>query len=112
MLAPFLALAMMQAFSPNGTDLQKQCRLYVTAMDETRPLDIDESYQAGVCFGFIGGIAQGLNTLKVSCPPSTATLNTMVRIYLVYVEKHPKVLDFDRSSGAYGAFKEAYPCSK
>ncbi|MGI4828062.1 MAG: Rap1a/Tai family immunity protein [Janthinobacterium lividum] len=63
-----------------------------------------------VCFDFIGGLVQGLNTLRVSCSPSTATLNTMVRVYLAYMERHPKALDSDRSAGGYGAMKEAYPC--
>ncbi len=73
-------------------------------------LSAEDEYHAGVCFGFIGGTVQGLNTMKVSCPPRSATLNTMVRVYLAYMNKHPKSLDFDRSAGVYGAMKDAYPC--
>ena len=69
-------------------------------------------YQAGVCYGFIGGVVQGLNTMQVSCPSSAATLNTIVRVYLTYIESHPKALGLDRSAGVYGAMKEVYPCSK
>lgn len=113
MLPAVLAISMyMQGVQAPGSELQRQCHLYVKLLDGERLTDPEEMYDAGQCFGFIGGIAQGLNTLKVSCPPRAATLNTMVRVYLTYVEGHPKVLDFDRSSGAYGAFKQAYPCPK
>lgn len=111
MLAPVLALAMLtpeQSFT-RGSDLYRQCKNWVALMEQTRRLDDGESYEAGECYGYIDGLAAGLATMQITCPRN-ATMGTMIRVYLVYMDKHPKVLDYAASAGVYGALQEAYPC--
>ena len=114
MLAPLLALALMQQAAPlpftTGTELYQQCKNWVALNDSTRSLTIEQSYQAGQCAGYIDGLTAGLLTQRVTCPPSSVTIGTVIRVYIVYVDAHPKVLDFAASSGVYGAMKDAYPC--
>ena len=113
MIVPILALAMMQQ-SPlpftKGSDLYSQCKNWVALVDKTRGLTDDETYQAGECNGYVDGMTSGLTSMRIACPPPTATIGTLIRVYLVYVDAHPKVLDFGASAGMYGALKEAYPC--
>jgi len=113
MLIPLLAVAMsiQSADSDKGSDLYRECKNWVALVDKTRKLDELDTFEAGTCRGYIDGISSGLISLGVTCP-GNATMGTMIRVYLVYVDKHPKVLDFPPSAGVYGAFEETYPCHK
>ncbi|MBB5066131.1 Rap1a/Tai family immunity protein [Granulicella mallensis] len=111
MLAPMLAIALFAVDRPftTGTDLVHECKNYIAMLDNTRNLDSVDLYDAGACYGYIDGITAGLTSMRVACP-TDAALGTLVRVYLVYMEKHPKTLDFAASAGVYGALQEAYPC--
>lgn len=110
MLTPVLALAMMQEQSyTKGSELSSQCKNWVALVDKTRTLTEDEIYQAGECEGYVNGLMSGLVSMRVGCP-GKGTLGTLIRVYLAYVDGHPKVLDMAASAGLFGAVKEAYPC--
>jgi hypothetical protein len=37
-------------------------------------------------------------------------LGTLARVYVAYMEKHPKLLDAYKSEGLFDALVDAYPC--
>ena len=116
MLAPILALALYaqnatsQRNGSKGADLYRDCRTYVAVMEKGRPADYNEAFDAGVCIGYVSGLTQGSRSLGLTCPPPGSTIGTLIKEYILYMDSHPRVLDFDRSAGVNGTLKEAYPC--
>ncbi len=40
-----------------------------------------------------------------------ATVGTLSRVYVAYVEKNPKLMDEPKAAGLYEAFAIEYPCA-
>ena len=93
-----------------GSDLTRDCKAWLALTDESRELKEDEVYGAGACQGYIDGLTAGLISMRSSCPEG-ATLGTLIRVYLVFIDKHPQLLDASANAGFFGAMKESYPCS-
>ena len=108
-IAPLAIYAQVHPQFATGADLYRGCKDWVALVDQTREVDGGDLYDAGACHGYIDGVSGGLISMRASCP-GNATLGTMIRVYLVYVDRHPKVLDFAPSAGVVGAMKETYPC--
>jgi Rap1a immunity proteins len=111
MLALLLALAMQATPDlANGAALYSQCKAYVALVDKTRSIDSDAMLDAGTCLGYISGftdvVATGSSTVCLK-PVTTATL---VRVYIAYMDKNPKLFDESRKVTLALALTDAYPC--
>ncbi len=120
MLAPLLLLtlatqgrsgdASLELFK--GSALFHSCQAEVRLMDlrslsaATQPDLIDGSY----CVGFINGFTGNLSAGKNSICTKGASMGTVVRAYVGYMEKNPDLMDKDRRVGLRLALQEAYPC--
>jgi len=115
MLVPLLALAMLHQ-STEIQAVQKGSWLYSACKGAQRYLDAptghkpeEDSSNFDNCTSYIAGFIEGDNGIA-SCPPDEASLGTMLRLYLAYMDKNPKLLDNYRVLGLRTALREAYPC--
>jgi hypothetical protein len=71
--------------------------------------DYEEMFDAGRCLGYVKGVSEGLKTLHGACY-ADATLVTMIRVYLVSMDRNPKLFDETEAFGLSYALHDAYPC--
>jgi len=107
MLAPLLALAMqLPSDQGNGSGLYSACKAYVSFIDRTgQP---SREFDEGTCIGYVSGYADSGNDERFCA--SEATMGTIVRVYLAYMDKNPKLFDMPRAYGLELALRESYPC--
>ena len=99
----------------DGKQLLNACRLLLREQPVLSP---DESVQAGLCGGYVGGIWELLDYLRVSknpagslfCPPDRVQPIQAVRVAVRYLEQHPDLLRYRASQQVLRAFQEAFPC--
>jgi hypothetical protein len=113
MIVPILMLAMFAQNSPNpkrlGSALYAHCQEAVRILDNTRAGGDLQS--ATECTAYIDGFTDALLSLEnpLICT-GTASVSTMTRIYVAYMQKNPKLLDQSKSLGLTLSLIEAYPC--
>ena len=111
MLAPILMLVMAAQTTPadprdRGSALFNNCQINV----KMTPEDTLPNYQAAAaCTAYIDGYTDGIETGKYFCVGG-ATLGTLARVYVAYMEKHPKLMDIYKSEVLFLALLESYPC--
>ncbi len=116
MLIPVFAFAMLlpQYVTKDnvnkGSRLNSACQAELRLLDQTtRDLE-EDSYEGQFCEGYISGINDGLMAEGTSVCTDGAAEGTLIRVYVLYMQQHPKLLDEHLSVGARKAFTEAYPC--
>ena len=64
------------------------------------------------CLDYFQGFVEGavVSTAQFCPPISSTTTTAMIRVYLNYMQAHPKLLDAHRVVGLLLALKESYPC--
>jgi hypothetical protein len=118
MLTPLLLLALtlkVPALIPEtqrGTWLYQACQGAQRFLDN--PYDAKTSADQGSnfdnCTAYLAGYLEG--PTAETCPTAESTMGTYVRVYVLFMQKHPKLLDMWRSVGLQEAMRDAYPCSK
>ena len=115
MLVLLLALIAGQAAMP--ADLSRGCHLYGSCQAAARLSDDPASAQAKselasstYCFGYIGGYMDGLNVLKEQVCIRGASLDTIARVYVLYMQRNPKLMDEGRALGLLLSLKSSYAC--
>ena len=112
MLAPFLALALMQnSLTPlnRGSALYASCQATISIADA--PSAVHDYQASAKCLAYLDGFTDGLNfTTNVVCVEG-ASLGTLARIYVAYMQKHPKMMDDSKSIGVTLALVDSYPCA-
>ena len=93
-----------------GSELVYECRAYV----RNTP-----SPAGSQCLGYIDGFLDGrtsspragnhLDTTKTFCW-TDASLDTVIKVYLAFMEKNPKYLDYEKWKTLMMALHDAYPC--
>ena len=93
-----------------GSELAYQCKAYVR--DTSSP-------NGSQCLGYIDGFLDGrtsspragnhLDTTKTFCW-TDASLDTVIKVYLAFMEKNPKYLDYEKWKTLMMALHDAYPC--
>jgi hypothetical protein len=78
------------------------------APESSKPREDDENFDN--CASYISGFVDGLGPTPGGCPSPDATVGTLIRVYVAYMEKNPKWLDDYRFVGLLRAIREAYPC--
>ena len=95
-----------------GSELAYQCKAYVR--DTSSP-------NGSQCFGYVDGFLDGVSSqasprnqvdmAKAYCFTDT-TVDTLIRVYLAFIEKNPKYLDEAKGMSLRTALHDAYPCKK
>jgi len=111
MLAPLLALALMQ---PTPEDLTTGTRLYHSCQEAKRMGDganTVKNDRIAECLAYIGGYVDGsnLSEVKLFCV-GNASMGTTIAVYLAFMDRNPKFLDNNRATGLLLALAETYPC--
>jgi hypothetical protein len=108
MLVPLLALAMISP-DDRGSVLYADCKSFVAALDHTANQGHIDTLGASRCSGYIEGILDGANGLRGFCAEN-ATVGTIARVYIAYMDKNPKMFDEREGTGFISALQENYPC--
>ena len=69
----------------------------------------EEDFAQGFCFGFVAGIAAGLDNVSF-CIPLDVTLNQEHATVQKYLREHPQQLELEAHQLVVETFKQAYPC--
>lgn len=81
-------------------------------IDNPGHLDGDGLWAAGRCIGYVGGFADAARSVRNFCPTIETKDGTLVRVYIAYMDKNPKLLDSLESRTLMEALSDAYPCKK
>ena len=112
MVVPLLALALMQSPPPGerGSDLFRNCRAAIREIESSTG-GVDTDLGPGLrCSDYIGGLADGMSHGHLACF-GEATKETMVRVYVSFMETHPTYMDQHQANGFYAAMLQTYPCT-
>jgi hypothetical protein len=111
MLIPLLAIALSAPTSPEtrnlGSVLYAHCQEAVRILDNPRALGDLQS--ATECTAYIDGFSESGGTLFCT---DSASVATMTKVYIAYMQKHPKLLDQPKSLGLLDSLMDSYPCPK
>lgn len=112
--ALFLALALQSGNSPinppnRGNALYSDCQA-LTRMLDGQPSTVVEVQSGSSCTDYIDGFTDGYEAAGPSLCVGGASLGTLARVYIAYMQKKPKLLDQHKSVGLLMALKDAYPC--
>jgi len=105
--------------SPNLSTEDKGSWLFHACQANIRTMDAaDGGTDADValtekCIDYEEGVFDGaLSVSPRSFCPGNATNGTMIRVYVNYMQEHPKLLDEAKSVGLIQAWIHAYPCPR
>ena len=110
MLAPVLALAMLQNPAASSLYLYNTCQSAIRMMDSAKP-DPRDLPGGNYCIGYVTGFMEGSGTTKRSaCVPDSVDGEKIIRTYVAYMLKHPEENSYDKRATLIFALTEAYPC--
>ena len=111
MLTPVLALAMMQQQDTHkGSFLVAQCRSVVRMQDKDAGANVTvDAEAASYCLGYFEGLTAFMDPTASGVCLNQATPGTLVRVYVAYMDKHPKAFDESKSAGAYFSSSNSLP---
>ena len=92
-----------------GSSLFHSCQAAIRFIDEPDAPNADAFTETTVCSSYIAGFTDAAGLSSSFCPAG-AKVETIIRVYVLHVEKHPKLLDAYRGYGVAAALAEAYPC--
>jgi len=117
MLIPLLAIGLSlatqnvtEANVNKGSSLFASCQAHIRVMDRTYKNLGDDYAEGNYCIGYIEGFTTGDIFGGGSICFTEASPGTLIRVYVAYMERHPKLLDEDKYVGLSDALVEAYPC--
>jgi hypothetical protein len=113
LLAIALSLPAPQAAPSNllGSALYRNCKADVRMMDSPTGGENADIDPANACIEYVSGFVDAFAVTHQICPPESASRGTIIRIYVAYMDKYPKLFDEDRAMGLWGALITAYPCA-
>jgi len=115
MIVPIFALAMFaqssDAIPPNqrGSALYHNCKADVRMMDSPTGGENADMEPAEMCLEYMAGFLDAIQIDGSVCV-NGASRGTVVRVYVAYMDNHPKLFDVERDLGLFAALLEAYPC--
>lgn len=125
MIIPILALAMFISPSPPSVPAEdinlastfyKDCKVFIKLSGTTTASDngtTDDYARASTCVGYIDGLADGmdLKANSICLGSSGVTTGTMAHVYVLFMDKNPKLLTGPRGHSLFLALQDAYPCA-
>lgn len=96
-----------------GNDMLDSCRAFLKD-----PMPSGQIFQAGMCAGYVIGIADGFiyaqianpASVRVCIPDEGYTVGQGARVLTKYLEDHPEKSNLGVSLIALDAFRAAFPC--
>lgn len=91
-----------------GETLYHSCQAAIRVMDSTaKPEDYRDSE---FCRGYMTAFGEFNDMAGTSICLGGSTIGTTARVYVLYMEKNPSLMDSMMIIGVVHAFKETYPC--
>jgi hypothetical protein len=114
MFAPIFMLALAFQASPkpdasNGAYLVHACQSAIREMDHPND-DSAKVYEAAICMFYIQGFMDGEDAAGKGACWMNASYENVVKAYVAYMEKHPKMMEMDKRVGLVLALGNAFPC--
>lgn len=108
-----MALVSATTNAQTGNEMLSNCREFLKD-----PPPSSQMFPAGLCAGYVMGIADGFLYAQIADPKRTAicipetgyTVGQGVRVLKKYLEDHPETLNQNASIIALTAFRAAFPC--
>ena len=92
-----------------GSTLYRNCKAEIRSSESSTPNREDD--ELGMeCLNYIAGFTDALAVAHQMCPSENTSRGTVVRLYVAYMDRYPKLLDDDRGIGVWGTLADAYPC--
>jgi Rap1a immunity proteins len=96
-----------------GSWLFHACQAYIRNLDADQSGDVASMNLSRECLDYFQGFTEGSKASSTAFCASDATMtDTMIRVYLNYMQAHPTNLDEHRGMGLMLALRESYPCRK
>jgi|SRR5271170_779436 len=114
MFAPVLLLAIASSLQTDlpetsrGSALYDECRDAIRIREEPSSTTPLEAIGSAACVNYLSGFVDGLSDKTVCL--GTYNEGTLARVYVVFMDKHPKYLDQHKAQGLLLALRDAYPC--
>jgi hypothetical protein len=117
MIIPFLMATVLlvqqnltEANVNKGSSLFASCQAHIRVMDRTYK-NLDEDFPASeYCVGYVEGFTTGNVYGGGSLCFKEASAGTLVRVYVAYMQRNPKLLDDDKYVGLGLALRDSYQC--
>lgn len=99
-----------------GTSLYHACKTYASLRDTNGSSGgYLEFGEAGACQGYVDGFMNSYLWWHSQigndfCFDRDTTYEGIIRVYVLYMDKHPKLLDAPKYVGFMRAMQENYPC--
>ena len=114
-----IALIVAAQLPSQSANFLKGSHLYGSCQAAVRMTDDPGSQQARTelasstyCFGYLAGYIDGLNVLTSKACLNGASLNTVARVYVNFMQRNPALLEEAKALGVVLVLKDAYPCPK
>lgn len=105
-----LALASQQPTpAQSGSTLFHQCQANIREMDTPGGSTDSDARLAMECVDYVSGFVDAAKMSANFCF-GNATVGTVTRVYVSFMQQNPPLLDEERGMGLYGALIIAYPC--
>ena len=113
-LAFLVAAGLQQAANfSKGSHLYGACEAAVRMTDDPNSQQArTEMPSSTYCFGYLAGYIDGLNVLTERACVHGASVNTVARVYVRFMQRNPALMDEAKHLGVVLALRDAYPCSK
>ena len=97
-----------------GADLFHDCQADIRLLDAPDATSFSNSdfEDSQFCVGYFRAFGDFIAMEHTSICVGEARLDTTIRVYVAYMDKHPKLMDDPMILGVVLALKASYPCPK
>ena len=93
-----------------GSALFRACQANIRGMDAAPGTDVADNALANECLDYIAGFTDAATLVENIYCANQVSMGTMTRVYVLFIQEHPKLLDTYRGIGLMLALKANYPC--
>ena len=95
-----------------GSWLYHSCIADIKLLDSSTEVSGDDFRHAQSCVYYVKGLVDGAAITSKTFCADDASIATIIRVYVDYMQRHPKSMDDYRALGLLSALMENYPCPK
>ena len=114
-----IAMVLASQVPQQPANFLKGSHLYGSCQAAVRMTDNPNSQQARTelasstyCFGYLAGYIDALNVLTNKACLNGASLNTVARAYVNFMQRNPALLEEAKALGVVMALKDSFSCPK
>jgi hypothetical protein len=116
MLVPLSLLAIVGFLQTNadlpatsmGSVLYEECKNAIRLRENPNSDTSLEAIGSAECVNYLSGFVDGLSDKSICLDHYNE--GTLARVYVVFMDTHPKYLDEHKAQGLLFALRDAYPC--